>query len=61
MRSRLAIYVVGAALLMGAGFYIWPTPYREYRVGEAMLRVNRFTGATDVLRADGWQRTTARK
>jgi hypothetical protein len=55
MRHKLAIYLVGAAGLATTAFFIWPTPYREYRVGESWVRVHRLTGKTDVLRPWGWQ------
>lgn len=46
-----------AALLLGAMLVlVWPTAYREYRLGNTTARVNRFTGRTDVLRPWGWER-----
>ena len=38
------------ALALAAAAFIWPTPYREYPFGQTTVRVNRFTGATEILR-----------
>jgi membrane protein YdbS with pleckstrin-like domain len=29
--------------------YVWPTPYREYRFGNRIFQVNRFTGRVSPL------------
>ena len=44
-----------AALLMGAAWFIWPTPWREYRLGKGVVRVHRFTGGTERLYVSGWK------
>lgn len=44
-----------AALVMGAAWFVWPTPYREYRVVGRVIRVHRFTGKTEQLYVTGWR------
>jgi len=36
--------------------YVWPTPWEHFKMREFNIRVNRFTGTTETLSADGWQR-----
>jgi hypothetical protein len=36
------------------GYFIWPTPWKEYKAGSINFRVNRFTGTTYQLSARGW-------
>jgi hypothetical protein len=40
---------------MGAAFFIWPTPSREYRLGKRVVRVHRITGKTERLWESGWK------
>jgi hypothetical protein len=44
----------GAALLYLA-LFVWPTPYKEYQIGNRIIRVNRVTGSQQLLTVDGWQ------
>jgi hypothetical protein len=46
--SRIAIIVASAFCF---GFFIWPTPWLYYHPGgAALIRVNRFTGNSEVIR-----------
>ena len=45
--------VIGIALSLWA-VYVWPTPWNHYKRGSNNLRVNRFTGKTQVLSDYGW-------
>lgn len=46
--------LIGVAVTIFA-YFIWPTPWKEYKSGPANLRVNRFTGRTQVLAYNGWR------
>lgn len=52
---RITPAVVGRVVLIVLAaifaFYVWPTPYREYRFndGNRIIQVNRFTGDSHVL------------
>ena len=55
---RLPLLLIGAALLVGFGAFIWPTPYRPIALknSRAILaaRQQRVTGRVDVLTKTGW-------
>lgn len=42
------------AAIIAFAFFIWPTPWKEYKSGSANVRVNRFTGNVQHLGSDGW-------
>ena len=46
--------VIGSGGLLWAVF-VWPTPWNHYKQGSTNLRVNRFTGRTELLERNGWQ------
>jgi hypothetical protein len=35
--------------------FVWPTPWREYKLDDEHIRLNRFTGKTETLTMFGWQ------
>jgi hypothetical protein len=47
--------IVAAAALLYVALFVWPTPYKEYQIGNRIIRVNRVTGSQQLLTADGWQ------
>jgi hypothetical protein len=50
---RARILAIGAILLFLA--FVWPTMYRyEHVEGEALIRINRFTGSAELLGLAGW-------
>lgn len=57
MKNRRPIIVIAAglaALLFAA--LVWPTAYRydHWGVSNQPVRINRFTGAAELLEDDGW-------
>jgi hypothetical protein len=44
---------VGVLALM---WTVWPTPYRDYHLGQVPFRENRFTGAIYMLTGGGWEK-----
>jgi hypothetical protein len=42
-------------------WFIWPTPWDYFHSGSTHLRVNRFTGATEVLTMSGWTTYAAKR
>lgn len=51
---RLGLVALSIALVYVA-LFVWPTPYREYRVsgGDVLVRVNRVTGSKQLIRLWG--------
>lgn len=59
MRRKVIFLLVLAGLVLGFGFTVWPTLFRydHISVGEGKsypLRINRFTGRTDLFDGYGW-------
>ena len=62
LRSRtrfIAIGVIGAAVALSLGAFVWPTVYRYAymnRAGTVLpVRIHRITGTTEILYSSGWQ------
>ena len=53
--SRVALALSAVALAAAFSFYVWPTPWSYYQQLGHNLRVNRFTGDTQMLTGDGWR------
>lgn len=55
--KKIIVVLVLIIALIGLVF-VWPTPYSYYTLRghevERIIRMNRFTGATERLRDDGW-------
>ena len=51
----LPLALLAAALLVCAAWFVWPTPYRAYRIAGERVRVSRLTGRTEVLAPSGWR------
>lgn len=55
--KRITVFILALTFAVGLlawGRFVWPTPWKEYHVGSKMIRVNRITGETQVLRSFGW-------
>lgn len=57
---RAAMLLGGALLLVVAGLFVWPTPYRELAISSSTpsvlaAREQRFTHRVDVLTRFGWK------
>lgn len=55
MKTRITLGIAAFLLAVFWFTYVWPTPYRYYKIGQANLRVNRFTGETQRLYFAGWR------
>lgn len=60
VRERRFRRVLLLGLALGFAYFVWPTPWRYDRIRsaqgyEAPIRVNRFTGTTQLLSPAGWQ------
>jgi len=55
-RKDLAL-AVGIVVALLWAVFVWPTVWKEYKIGPKNVRVNRFTGATETLDStSGWYR-----
>jgi hypothetical protein len=49
--KRRAAYILIVAFVSAFGWFVWPTPYRYYRIvssgSEVPMRENRFTGTIE--------------
>ena len=52
--KRLHWIILVVILILG--FYLWLTSYQYRNWRGSIVRINRITGAADVLKIDGWQR-----
>ena len=55
---RVVRLIAVVIALLAFGGFVWPTPWKEYKSGSQNLRVNRFTGHTQVLNVTGWHDET---
>ena len=60
LRSRGALVLLFAVVVVLVGLFVWPTHYRydrmKARTGfETVVRIDRLTGRTEMLRLDGWR------
>lgn len=55
MPKRMLLVVVLCVAVLAIGFFIWPTPYRFVQANGAFLRIERWSGTSQVLDPDrGW-------
>jgi hypothetical protein len=53
---RLAQWALVIVVVLVALLTTWPTPWRFEHACTRLVRINRFTGAADLLMDDGWSR-----
>ncbi len=53
--KKLTLFAI-LILVVLFGWFVWPTPWSYYHDRSLNLRVNRFTGETQVLTVRGWFR-----
>lgn len=51
---EMAPWLIAPVLIITFVYFVWPTPYSQYKSGATNLRVNRFTGKTQYLSDSGW-------
>ncbi|MEE8623771.1 MAG: hypothetical protein V3T19_00365 [Acidiferrobacterales bacterium] len=56
MKRLDLLHLIMLVIVLILGFYLWFTPYQYKGYAELVVRINRFTGAADLLNLDGWER-----
>lgn len=64
-KKTVAVTISGLLILLFISWFIWPTPYQysEMKVSNNVypVRINRLTGATEMLLPNGWKKLESEK
>jgi hypothetical protein len=52
---KILSVVLGALLLFGFAYYVWPTRFMYFKSEDVNFRTDRFNQHTQILRRDGWE------
>jgi len=55
-KLRIIIPIIVLTILVLFAAFVWPTIYRYDRFHGTVVRINRFTGASEVLSGYGWHK-----